>query len=289
MKNTRKWLWYVIVILCTSAFFVYYLFPSDTVKKYITIHLNRAYPEIDIKIGYIKPVFPLGLRLYNVNFYHMKNDLLDAEQIKITPGLLSLFRSRTIFFFNARTCAGILKGRGEFTKNGPARLIMMDGKLSDVGIEQISAVKQMTGHNVSGTLDGNFIYHSEKGSEGTLKATLMVSDGELALSTPFLTLDRLPFRKITTELTMRNRKIELERCIITGDEMDGSISGYVTLKQPPGKSYLKFLGTINPHPLFLEKLGKNIPMNLLPTKISGNSNVHIRIYGTLDNPRFFFN
>lgn len=287
MQNTRKWLPYFIVILCAAAFFVYYLFPSDTVKKYITNHLNRAYPEIDIKIGYIKPVFPPGLRLYNVNFYHMNNASLEAEQIKIVPGMLSLFGSKTIFFFKGRTYQGILKGRGEFTKNGPARLVTMDGKLSGIRIKEISAIKQMTGHNMSGRLDGNFIYRSDKGSEGTLEASLVVSDGELDLSAPFLTLERIPFRKITAELTMKNRKIELNRCIIKGDQMDGSISGSVTLKQPPGKSYLKLLGTINAHPLFLEKLGKDIPTDLLPKKIFGKNGVHLRIYGTLDKPRLF--
>lgn len=289
MQNTRKWLPYFIVILCTAAFFIYYLFPSDTVKNYITIHLNNAYPEIDITIDHIKPAFPPGVRLYNVNFYHMNNVLLDAEQIKIVPGMLSLFGSKTIFFFKVRTYAGILEGRGEFTKNGPARLVMMDGKLSGIRTKEISAIKHLTGHNMSGRLDGNFTYRSDKESEGNLEARLMVSDGELDLSAPVLTLERIPFRKITTDLTMKNRKIELNRCIIKGDQVDGSISGSITLKQPPGKSYLKLLGTIKPHPLFLEKLGKNIPTNLLPKKISGNSDVHIRIYGTMDKPRFFLN
>ncbi|MFO7972647.1 MAG: hypothetical protein R6U40_12985, partial [Desulfobacterales bacterium] len=57
----------------------------------------------------------------------------------------------------------------------------------------------------------------------------------------------------------------------------------------PGQSYLKLSGTIKPQPLFLEKLGNDFPANLLPKKIFGKNGLHIRIYGTLDNPRLFLN
>ena len=287
MKNTRKWLPYFLFILAVTAFFIYYLFPSDKVKNLILANLNKTYPGINIAVDHVKPAFPLGLRLYNVNFYHTHDPLFRMEQIKIAPGLLSLFRSKIIFCFKGSAYTGILEGKGEFTKNGPE--VMIDGKLSGVRIKKISAIKDFIGRNISGVLDGNFTYRNQKESGDNLKAELIISDGQLELLTPLLQLENLPFKKITADLAMKNMNLQIKKCIITGDQMDGSISGSVTLKNTPGQSYLKLSGTIKPHPLFIEDLGNDLPANLLPKKIFGKNGVHIRIYGTLDKPRFFLN
>ena len=287
MKNTRKWLPYFLFILAVTAFFIYYLFPSDKVKSFITFNLNKTYPGINIAVDHVKPSFPPGLKLYNVNFYHTHDPLFRMEQIKITPGLLSLFRSKINFFFKGSAYTGILEGKGEFTKNGPE--VMIDGKLSGVRIKKISAIKDFIGRNISGVLDGNFTYRNKKESGDNLKAKLIISDGQLELLTPLFQLESLPFKKITADLAMKNMHLQIKKCIITGDQMDGSISGSVTLKNTPGQSYLKLSGRIKPHPLFLEELGNDLPTNLLPKKIFGKNGVHIRIYGTLDKPRFFLN
>jgi len=287
MSNTRKWLPYFLFIIGVTAFFIYYLFPSDKIKTYIMVHFNKAYPGINIALDHVKPTFPPGLRLYNVNFYHTHDPLFRMEQIKISPGLLSLFGSKINFSFKGSAYTGILEGKGEFTKNTPE--VMIDGTLSGIRIKEISAIKDFIGRNISGVLDGNFTYRNKKESGNNLKAQLIISNGQLELVTPLLQLESLAFKKITAELAMKNMNLNIKKCIINGDQMDGSISGSVTLKNPPGQSYLKLSGTIKPHPLFLEKLGNDLQANLLPKKIFGKNGVHIRIYGTLDTPRLFLN
>lgn len=286
MNNTRKWLPYSLFVIAVTAFFIYYLFPSEKVKNYITFNLNKSYPGINIAIDHVKPDFPPGLRLYNVNFY-MHDFLFRSEQIKIAPGLLSLFRSKVIFFFKGGAYTGILEGKGEFTKKRPE--IMIEGKLSGMQIKEISTVKDFIGRNISGVLDGKFTYRNENESGDNLKAELIISDGELELLTPVFKLRSVPFSRIAADLVMKNRKLQIKRCIIKGDQMNGSISGTVTLKNNPGQSYLKLSGTIKPHPTFIEKLGKDLPANLLPEKIFSKDGVRIRVYGTIDKPRFFLN
>jgi type II secretion system protein N len=287
MNNTRKWLLYFLFIIGVTAFFIYYLFPSDKIKNYITVHVNKTYPGITIAVDHVTPAFPPGLRLYNVNFYHTHDPLFRMEQIKIAPGLLSLFRSKINFFFKGSAYTGMLEGRGEFIKNTPE--VMIEGKLSGIRIKEISAIKDVIGRNISGVLDGDFTYRNKKESGNDLKAELIISKGQLELETPLLQLESLAFKKITAELALKNMNLNIKKCIINGEQVDGSISGSVTLKNTLGQSYLKLSGTIKPHPLFLEKLGNDLPANLLPKKIFGKNEVHIRIYGTLDNPRFFLN
>lgn len=287
MKNTRKWLPYFLFIIAVTAFFIYYLFPSDKIKNFITFNLNKTYSGINIAVDHVKPAFPPGLRLYNVNFFHTDNPLFTVEQIKIAPGLLSLFRSKIIFFFKGSAYTGILEGKGEFTKNRPE--VMIDGKLSGIQIKEISAIKDFTGRNISGVLDGKFTYRNEKEFGDNLKAELAISGGQLELVTPLLQMESITFKKITADLVMKNMNLQIKKCIINGDQIDGRISGSVTLKNTPGQSYLKLSGRIKPHPLLIEKLGNDLPANLMSKKIFGKNGVHIRIYGTLDNPRFFLN
>ena len=166
---------------------------------------------------------------------------------------------------------------------------MIEGKLSGMQIKAISTVKDFIGRNISGVLDGKFTYRNENESGDNLKAELIISDGELELLTPVFKLRSVSFSRIAADLVMKNQKLQIKRCIIKGDQMDGSISGTVTLKNSPGQSYLKLSGTIKPNKLFIEKLGKDLPANLLPEKIFGKDGVRIRVYGTIDKPRFFLN
>ncbi|MGD9082128.1 MAG: type II secretion system protein GspN [Desulfobacterales bacterium] len=287
MNNTRKLLPYFLFIIGATAFFIYFLFPSDKIKSFITVHVNKTYPGINIAVDHVKPAFPPGLRLYDVKFYHTHDPLFRMEQIKIAPGLLSLFRSKINFSFKARAYTGTLEGRGELTKNRPE--VMIDGKLSGIRIKEISAVKDVLGRNISGVLDGDFTYRNKNEFGNNLKAELIISNGQIELLTPLLQLESLTFKKITADLAIKNMNLNIKKCRINGDQMDGSISGSIILKNTPGQSYLKLSGTIKPHPLFTEKLGNDLPTNLLPKKIFGKNGIHIRIYGTLDNPRFFLN
>lgn len=287
MKNTPKWLLYSIYVLAAIVFFIYYLFPSDKVKNYVTYGFNRINSDINISIDHVSPAFPPGLKLYKVNFYHMGNTLLETEQIKVVPNLLSLFRSKVIFFFKGRALEGILEGKGEFIKNRPDQNVIIEGKFSNINIKEISAVKQFIGRNLTGILEGNFTYRNGGKLGGTHEARFNISDGEIELLIPVFKLENIHFSKIEAEMTMENQRLKVKRCIIKASPLDGNVSGLINLREPLGQSYLRLLGVIKPNQEFLAELGKDLPTNLLPEEIFSKKVVRIRIYGTLDEPRFF--
>ena len=287
MNNTRKWLLYSIYVLAAIVFFIYYLFPSEKVKNYVTSGFNRINSNINISIDHVSPTFPPGLKLYKVNFYHMDNALLETEQIKVVPNLLSLFRSKVIFFFKGRAYRGILEGRGEFIKNKPDQNVIIEGKFSNIKIQEIPAVKQFVGRNLTGILEGNFTYRDVGKLGGTLDARSIISDGEIELLTPVFKLKNINFSKIEAEMTMENQRLKVKRCIIKASPADGNVSGLINLRKPLGQSYLRLLGVIKPNKEFLAELGEDLPKNLLPEEILSKGVVRIRIYGTLDEPRFF--
>jgi len=287
MKNTPKWLLYSIYVLAAMVFFIYYLFPSDKVKNYVTSGFNKLNSNINIRIDHVSPAFPPGLKLYKVNFYHMDNTLIEFEQIKIVPNLLSLFRSKIIFFFKGGAYKGVLEGKGEFIKNRSEKDVVIKGKYSNINIKEIPAVKPFIGRNLTGILEGSFTYHNGGKFGGISEVRCIISDGEVELLTPVFKLKSVYFSKIETDMTMENKRVKVKRCIINSSPMDGNVSGLINLREPLEQSYLRLLGVIKPNQEFLAELGKDFPTNLLPKEIFNKRVVRIRIYGTLDEPRFF--
>ncbi len=288
MKSKKTWLLYSIYIIAITAFFIFYLFPSDKLKNYITYKLNSHHPDINVKIDKVKLSFPLSLRIDNVTLYHLNDSWLDAEQIKIVPDLLSLFSAQKIFFFKGKTYEGSLEGRGKFTRNTPTGNVVIDAKLSRIQIKQVDAIQNLTGLKISGVLDGNFTYSEVEKSEGHIKADLIISDCTIEPLTPLLNLDRITFKKIEADFSIKNQKLQFKRCTFKGNQMDGNIAGSVTLNRPIGKSVLKLTGTIKPHQVFLAKLGKDFPASQLSKKIFNKNGFPIKFYGTLDKPSFSF-
>lgn len=276
-------------IFAVTVFCIYYLFPSDVVKNYVISRFSSNNPDIHITIDQVGPAFPMGLKLYNLTLYHTNNAVFKTERMKVVPKLLSLFRSRVIFFFKGSAFDGILEGRGEFAKNMPTQDAMVAGKLSGMNINEISAFKQFIGRNLTGKLEGEFTYSKGGKSGGYLEAKLIISGGEVELLMPVLKLGNTPFSRVEADLRLKNQMLKVNRCAIEADQLNGNLSGFVNLSETPGQSRLRLSGVIKPNPEFFSKLTGDLPENILPKPVAGKSVIRVRIYGTLDEPRFFFN
>ncbi len=281
MSNIRKGFLYAAYILVATFFFVYYLFPADAAKKYISGNLTATHPELNITIDRVTPAFPPGLRLQAITFYHRDALLLKAEQIKIVPGYLSLFSPAIDFVFKGRAYAGLLEGRGNITKNRSARQIMTGARFSGVQIEKIAAIQDLAGLKISGLLEGKAEYNFSQKSSGNLSAELVLSAFEIGLKAPFLTLDTFSFSKIEAEVDLNYHQLKIKKCIIKGSQMDGNFTGSIILKNPVNKSVLNISGTVTPQPLLFSKLGSILPGN---KKMSGKKGFSVKLGGTLGQP-----
>lgn len=289
MNNIKKWLLYSGYIIAATVFLLYFLFPSDAVKKYITYNIKKANPDLNIIINNINPVFPPGLKFHDVSLYRSNDPLFDADQIKISPRLLSFFSPNSTYFFKGKSYEGVLEGRAVFTKSTPAPQITIDANLSDIHIEEITPIQNLSGHMISGVLDGKLTYNGNKKLLGKVKADLRISDSKIELLTPVFDLENLTFRNIEAEMVLDNQKLHIKQCIMKGNQMDGRISGFVIMKDPLCKSVLNLTGTINPHSLFLGGLNEGLTSILFPKKKSGKSGFSFKIRGTFDKPRFSLN
>ncbi len=287
--NRKKQLLYALYILSVAVFFLYVLFPSDTVANYVASRFNRVNSDVNINVDRVSLAFPLGLKLHDANVYYLNTKVLKTDYLKIVPSFLSLFRSKFVFFFKGSAFKGRLEGRGEFDKNKPGQQAVIALKLSGMDLKDMDAVKHFFGRSITGLLEGNLTYRNSGKSDRELDAGFTVSDGVLELLLPMLKGKSIHFTKIETNITIKNQRLNIKRCTIKSDQLDGSISGLVHLSQPLDQSRVRLSGLIRPKPEFFEKLGKELPVNLLPQKILSKKVVRVRVYGSLDQPRFFMN
>jgi type II secretion system protein N len=289
MNNPKKKLLYISYIIVAFIFFLYILFPSDAVKKLIEHRLSGINPDLSISIDNINPVFPPGVRLNTVSFYYIRDLLLDAETIKIVPGILSVFSPETAFSFKGTAYDGIINGRAEI--GGNTGNIKIDADLSGIQIKDIPAIKIPAGgekekYTISGILDGKVTYSIKKGSDRIMGAKLGVTDCRIKLKEPVFNHDNFIFSKIEADSAMIKKRLQIKRCTMEGDKINASLSGSVFTKKNLGSSVLNLNGQITLKPLFFEKMNKNLLTSVFPKKMSGNSSFTYKIGGTFDNPEF---
>jgi len=286
MNKTNKWLLYAVYIIFAAGLFIYYLFPSEVAKKYIASNLTRVRPDLSIKIDHIKPSLPYSLGLHDVRLNHLNNLLFDIGRIKITPDLLSFFRSETTFFFKSKTFEGVIKGKVGIEEKMSFRQIRIDTNLAGIQIKDIPALQDLIGRQISGILDAKIIYSNMEPDE-TLSAELDLSDCKVEIMAPLIALETLSFHSIGADVAFNKGRFQIKECIIKGHQIAGKVSGAVIIGEPVGESVIDLSGTLIPQDSFLADLKKTLPANLFPPKKTGAYRFPIRLSGTLDSPQFY--
>ena len=162
MKPSKKTLLYTAYISGITLFFLWYLFPSDTLKDYLAYRFSQGNPDVAVTIDRISPVLPPGIKLHEVDFSHQDQSLIEVESLKVMPKLASLFSDTAAVNFKGRVYKGTLSGRAEIQAVPDGSAIKIDGNIADVQIKQIAALQQFSDHDISGGLDADFVYADGK-------------------------------------------------------------------------------------------------------------------------------
>jgi len=288
LKPSKKTLLYAAYIIGITLFFLWYLFPDDTLKDYLAYRLSQGNPDVTVTIDRISPVLPPGIKLHTVDISHQNMVLLNLKSLNVMPGLGSLFSDTTTLNFKARLYDGTLNGRAEIS-DPAAGGIKINGNLAGVQVQQISALQQLSDHNISGGLGGKFIYADGKANQN-LSGNLTMANCRLELAGEIFNQTSFEFKKMDADLVLQNRNLLINGFSATGNQLDLKFSGRIRLnKKDPAKNALDLTGTITPHHVFLTKIGKDIPVDFLRNKKSGKTLISFKIDGTLDEPGFSLN
>ena len=285
MKISKKPLLYAIYIIAITGFFLYYLFPSDTLKSFLAYRLSQGISDITVTIDRISPVIPPGINLHDVGIVHQNNAFVDLDNLKIMPGILSLFSAKSTLNFKGRVNSGSFSGRAEIDDNSGGQEIKGDGRISSVQILGIPALERLPADTISGVLSGNFTY-ANTGSNRSMEGKLTLSQCKIELIQPLFNLDSIEFRDIKADLILKNDTLTIKRTRAQGSQLDADLTGTIALT---GQTALNLTVSVTPHHLLLAKIEKTIPMNFLRKKKAGKAAISFKINGTLDEPGFSLN
>ena len=156
-------------------------------------------------------------------------------------------------------------------------------------MQQISALQELSDHQISGGLGGNFVYADGQGNQN-ISANLILDNCRLELATAVLSQKSFEFKQIKADLTLQNRAVVIRGFSATGNQLDLKLAGRMSLdKRDPAKNALNLTGTVTPHHVFLAKIEKDIPVDFLRNKKTGQTAISFKVDGTLEDPVFSLN
>ena len=288
MKISKKSIFYTIYIIAITGIFLYFLFPSDTLKTYLAYRLSQGNPDVTVTIDRVRPVIPPGISLYNVAIAHHNKPLVDLEKLKLMPGILSLFSDTTTVNFKGYLNAGTISGRAELDDNSGVQEVKGDGRISELQVEGIPALQRLPADKIAGVLNGNFTF-ANVGSDRSLTGKLTLSKSKIELKKAVFNVKSLEFRDIDADLIVKNDTLTINQTKARGNQLDADLTGKIALASQTGKQAMNLSVSVTPHHLLLAKIEKNIPMDFLRNKKAGEAAISFKIDGTLDKPNFSLN
>ena len=285
MKISKASILYTAYIIAITGVFLYYLFPSDTLKTYLAYRLSQGNPDITVTIDRVNPVLPPGINLHDVGIVHQNEALIDLDSLKIMPGVLSLFSDKSTVNFKGRVNAGTFSGRAEIGDTSGGQEIKCDGRISGIQVQGIPALQRLPADKISGVLNGNFTY-ANAGPNRSLEGKLTLSQCRIELTEAVFNLKSLEFKDIDADLMLKNDTLTIKHTRAKGNQLDADLTGTIGLT---GNNALNLTVSVTPHHLLLAKIEKTLPMDFLRKKKAGKAGIEFKIDGTLDEPGFSLN
>ena len=285
MNKLIKWVLYSGYVIAVTLIFLYVLFPADAAVEYFSGYLAKHYPDYAVTADTVKPSFPPGLNLRAVSIAYQGDTWIELEKVCVRPHYLSVFSPSKKLLFTGKAYSGDLKGSMNVKKDEAAYQMTLAAELKGVRLEENEYLQTFSRRKIAGRLDSTIDFGRDQ-AENSLNVTLHVADGEVGLTNPVFSINNLSFDKLEAELVVDRRSLKLKRCEVNGDQVEGDVTGVVLFRQPFERSRLEFKGNVIPQHLLMASLKKALPKSLLPSKKTGEKGFPVKLYGTIEKPKF---
>ena len=279
--NKRTWILYGLYAVVVAAFFLYYLFPSQSLKNYIVAQASRVNPGYRLTAAKAQLVFPYRIRLHNVDLDHFSDRLLEAEEVTITPRLRSLISRKSVFGFSMNAHQGHITGTADIADG---QRLVLNAVASGVQLADIPFLNNVSSNRVEGVLQGTLNYAAGSGRLEALNVNLVISKLTIVLATPFFTLKSINFETVEAEAFLQNQQLKISHVTLTGDQIQGNLSGYASIGNDVQLTTVNLSGTVMPQQEFIQRSGFQIPPSFLDNLKTGGG-IPVRINGPLDDLR----
>ncbi len=275
--NKRAWILYGGYAVVVALFFLYYLFPSQSLKTYIIAQVERVNPEYRLEAGRAELVFPYRIRLHDVKLDHFSDRILEAEELTVVPRLSSLISRKTVLRFSMNSHQGLVDGTADIADG---QRLVLNAVASGVQLSDIPFLQRMSTNQLEGVLNGMLYYAAGNGRLESLNLNLEIIDMTVTLAVPFFSLDRIGFDSVEAEAALQNQQLKISRVTLTGNQIEGNLSGYATIENDVRLTVVELNGTVMPKQELVEGSGFQIPPAILDNfKSSGG--IPVRISGPI--------
>ncbi len=279
--NKKTLILYGLYAVVVAAFFLYYLFPSQSLKNYIVAQASRVNPDYRLSAARAQLIFPYKIRLHNVELDHFSDRFLEAEEVTITPRLRSLISRKSVFAFSANAHRGHITGTADIADG---QSLVLNAAASGVQLADIPFLKNASPNRVEGVLQGTLNYAAGNGRLEALSVNFEISQLTIEPATPFFTLKIISFTTVEAEAVLQNQQLKISRVTLTGDQIQGNLSGYASIGNDIRLTTVNLSGTVMPQTKFIQRSGFQIPPSLLEDLKTGGG-IPVRISGPLDDLR----
>jgi len=281
----KKWVFYIVFAAAAAAAFLYLLFPSQQVRRYIIRQVGQQSPGISVELARVSPCLPPGLRLEDLRLFRKGRLVFQSPRMRVIPRYLSLFSASRRFHLAGSASGGRFEGEVAIEK-ASRPICAADISFQGIKMEKIAALAEHRPHQLYGAAEGSVSYSTKGDGFGKGRADIRVKQSRIDLDTPMFGFKGVSAGTVTAELKIDGRRALVKQIQLEGSQVSGSASGTISLKRPLKRSRLDLKGTIRLHPGFVKKLGQAVPEQVFPVRKFVEKPVSFRISGTAERPAY---
>ncbi len=287
MKNLKLLIGYIAFTLLATGCFLYLLFPSEAFKGVVSTYLLKMLPGYQFQFDRLKPALPLGLGFETVNVLQDDLRLAKIDRLNVAPRIVSLLSSRKTINYHGRAYQGFIKGHMDVNASDKSKQTDVFIKLADIQLSDITYLQERLGRKVSGFLNADVDLIDNNGPKRSLKGKLDLADVRIELSNPIINIQEVVLNLVEAEFNVNKKVFSLKRLEALGGQVEGNLTGTVMIRKPMSMSRINLRGSIFPQEVLLAGIKDFLPGNLFNQQM-GDKGIPIRIYGTIEKPKFSF-
>lgn len=285
MKKRTKIFLYALYALAALAFFLYFRFPSDLIKEILFSQLQKTQPQARLATDVISPTIPLGIKMEPLSVSYADMPLLRMDEFFVFPHIFSLIGHNPRYSFKGFMGDGELRGEADTTAMPNGRQAQVTLNLSQVPLEFLELLGQYPNIKPDGKLDARINFDSAKAG-GSADVNLEIAPAHIVLDPPLMGIEGLEFTRISAQLNVTRRLLQIRSCDADGDQLEGKITGSIIFRNPVSESRIALSMTLKPQAAFINDHKNDMIGGLLA---SGNAQLRglvFRISGTLSKPNY---
>lgn len=292
IKNNSR-LWYIIYAVVLTVLFLYVMFPSAALTKYIREQVEERYPDINISFNKVNLSLLAGIKIRGLKISSRENPgipVLISEKSSVRISIPAWLKGDPRYYFESKVKGGEISGFVEEKNSVNKDRVDASIDIENVKLDGNVIIHPVISKRLEGILTGKIKFVGDLPDllRGNAEISLDLADGRFKLVNPVLDMNEIGFKKISLSCVLDNRRLSIKDLIMTGGPVNGSATGTVLLSNNLFSSRLGLTGEIEPSPsLFQDMPEAGKAINLIKNGMK-DGKLKIEIHGTLEKPLYKF-